>query len=187
MISRLPIQALVAFLIHMFISSCSNIKTEVDNTFTRDSKLIASKDYTGSWDYYKVEDGDAIAVHLHESHFDKSSFAGHSYRYITFQLPKDAKEGEFYTLNVVPSNRKAKQVGEFTRIADMKNLEVTGFQYGNPSWGHMKKVEYAKVKIISITKKKLIIHLKLKAKLTPHFSFDIDEQFDLKHKKPNQR
>lgn len=57
--------------------------------------------------------------------------------------------------------------------------EIAAMRFGNPSMGWMKSAERATVRILSIGKYKVVIHLMLKAKLDPDFEIDIDKNFVL--------
>ena len=67
----------------------------------------------------------------------------------------------------------------------MKSGEMTALQFGNPAWGLLGKEVESKVTVISIGKREVTIHLRLKAVLHPNFSFDIDRNFSLDVVKPS--
>jgi len=61
----------------------------------------------------------------------------------------------------------------------MRDGEITGFKYGNPRAGQMQQLKEATVKVVSVSGRKAVIHLRLKADLDPVFDFDVDEEFSL--------
>jgi hypothetical protein len=163
------------------------VRTTIKNSWNPGAKVIANKVYNGAWEYHELQASESIVVRLYRNDFLIGTFDGASYYEIVFQIPTDVSSGQEVLLRPIPRGRPAKKVGEYDRLAPMKDGEITAFKYGNPMMGWMKQSKIAKVKIVSIGDKEAVIHLRLKADLDDSWDFDMDQQFTLKVTSPTKK
>lgn len=166
------------------LTTSGKIRTVVDNSWNPGTKAIINKSYTGAWEFRELAKGDSIVIRLHRSDFLIGTFDGHSSHEIVFQLPSEIQLGKIYQLKPAAPNRPTRKVGQYHRLAEMQEGELTAFKFGNPTMGRMKQVEKASVQIISIADNEAVIKLELKANLDPDWDFDISKKFTVALKKP---
>ncbi|MDA7518138.1 hypothetical protein N8529_00050 [bacterium] len=164
--------------------SGEKIRKSTENIWSPDARVIARKSYDNDWNLHQIVPGESTVISLSESHFLIGSFDGGSSDEITIQLPAPLKSGRVYSLRTIPSSRPATKVDEYDRVAAMRDGELTGFQFGNPRMAALRQAEIAKVTVLSVDGKTLIIHLRLKAKMDGGFGFEIDRDYRLKLKRP---
>ncbi len=160
------------------------VRTTIQRSWNTNAKAIANRVYNGAWEFRELEAGGSVVVRLYRNDFLIGTFGGGSYYEIVFQIPADVSSGQEVLLRPIPRGRSAKKIGEYDRLAPMKDGEITAFKYGNPMMGWMKGSKIAKVKVISIDDKEAVIHLRLKADLDDSWDFDMNEQFTLKVTSP---
>ena len=184
---------LLAALLPILASGCQTlglddgVEIEIENEWRAGAVGVVHRYHPGGcWSHDSISKGEGVFVRLYESHHLKGSFDGTSYHEITFQLPSDVREGAQYELRSVPPDRRGiPDTGGSGESAEMKSGEMTALQFGNPAWGLLGKEVESKVTVISIGKREVTIHLRLKAVLHPNFSFDIDRNFSLDVVKPS--
>jgi hypothetical protein len=168
-------------------ASGMKVRTTIQKSWNTNAKAIANKVSNGAWEFRELEAGGSSVVRLYRNDFLLGTFDGASYYEIVFQIPADVSPGQEVSLRPIPKERPAKKIGEYDRLAPMKDGEITAFKYGNPLMGWMKQSKIAKVKIVSIGNKEAVIHLRLKADLDDSWDFDMDQQFTLKVTSPKKK
>jgi hypothetical protein len=156
------------------------VRTTIQKSWNTNAKAVANKVYNGAWEFRELEAGGSVVVRVYRNNFLIGTFDGASYYEIVFQIPADVSSGQEVLLRPIPRRRPTKKLGEYDRLAPMKDGEITAFKYGNPMMGWMKQSKIAKVKIASVGDKEVVIHLRLKADLDESWDFDMDQQFTLK-------
>lgn len=160
--------------------SAMQVRTTIQNTWTKGAAATVDKNYNGAWGLHEVTAGGSIVARLYRHDFLIGTIDGAVAHEIAFQIPADVHPGQEIALTPVPGGRPARKEGESYRLAPMKDGEITAFQFCNPLMGWMKRSKIAKVTILSIREKEVVIRLRLKADLVEVGDFDMDEQFTLK-------
>jgi hypothetical protein len=162
---------------------CTGMKerSSTDHLWTTNAKVIVKKEEdTGAWKFHEMKLGDSTVIQLKQYDEVLGSFDGRSFQHIVIQLPKQLNQGQKFQLKTIPSSRASRKSVEEEYLANMRDGEITAFEFSNPLMGAMVTAEKASVEIISLTAKKALFRLILKTKDGADWEFEIDQQYTVK-------